>query len=136
MSKARSRRKRPSDNPQTPERGSKGWIRIIARGCGGWKDEWTGEYDCTHYTWSCDECPWCIEKQEEKENEWREAIMQIQGPPRPPDQAELELFICLTDPATATELERVMNATDTYTRSDPGDGGRVRQKDLQSVAPA
>lgn len=41
-----------------PEAGSKRYIQIVDAGCGGYRDDYTGEFDCTHrYEWSCDECP-------------------------------------------------------------------------------
>lgn len=67
---------RPGYQHQTPEPSSKGWQRVIARGCGLYRDEMNGDYDCTHdYTWACDECPVGIEAIEA-----REAFV---GPPAP-----------------------------------------------------
>lgn len=52
---------RPSYNPQTPKKGTKGYDRVVSRGCGGYRDYW-GEYDCDHgYGWGCDHCPWLLE---------------------------------------------------------------------------
>ena len=46
-----------------PKRGSKKYKEILELGCGGWYDEWNGDYDCHHpYDWSCDDCPIVIEK--------------------------------------------------------------------------
>lgn len=54
---------RPSHNPQVPKKGSKGYDRVVNRGCGGYRDYW-GEYDCDHgYGWGCDHCPWLLERE-------------------------------------------------------------------------
>lgn len=55
--------KRPTWNPQTPKKGTKGYDRVVNRGCGGYRDYW-GEYDCDHgYGWGCDYCPWLLERE-------------------------------------------------------------------------
>lgn len=47
-----------------PNPGTRGYIRVVARGCGGTYDEWNGEYDCSHaYPWTCDDCPIVAESQ-------------------------------------------------------------------------
>jgi len=44
---------RPPKNPL-----SRKFKKIVRRGCGLVKDEYTGEYDCAHaYGWNCDYCP-------------------------------------------------------------------------------
>lgn len=54
---------RPGHNPVPPYEGSRGYIRVVARGCGGYQDYVTLEYDCGHgYLWSCEECPVLREK--------------------------------------------------------------------------
>lgn len=44
--------KRTTNYPQAPLLGSKGFIRVLARGCLGWKDEYHGDY-----VWECERCP-------------------------------------------------------------------------------
>lgn len=40
-----------------PDTDSPGYIRVVARGCGG-TTTWEGEGDCSHgYTWTCEDCP-------------------------------------------------------------------------------
>lgn len=40
-----------------PLPGSKGYKRVLDRGCGGTKDYY-GEFDCCHnYPWYCEDCP-------------------------------------------------------------------------------
>lgn len=75
-----------------PLPGTKGWNRVIARGCGGYqRDTMDGpDYGCDHeYTWTCDDCPVCITFQEEKHQQWLKDMATVQGPPRrnPPDNA-------------------------------------------------
>lgn len=42
-----------------------GYIRIVKRGCGGFRNDYTGEYDCSHdYPWTCDDCPVVTERYE------------------------------------------------------------------------
>ena len=42
---------------RVPDRGSKGYHRVAARGC-SCSERHDGEFDCDHgYTWSCDDCP-------------------------------------------------------------------------------
>lgn len=80
--------------PPTP--GTKGWDRVIARGCGGYHYYTMDgpDFDCHHYTWSCDECPVCIVSQEEKHNEWLNDMATVQGPPRryPPEKWQTEIW--------------------------------------------
>lgn len=50
-----------------PLPGTRGYIRVVARGCGGYRDSYTLEYDCSHrYTWTCDDCPVLLEKYKEE----------------------------------------------------------------------
>ena len=54
------------------KRNSKKWKEVIAMGCGGYCiDTPNGkDYDCEHsYSWDCNNCPCCIEKQERKHKE-------------------------------------------------------------------
>jgi hypothetical protein len=52
---------------QRPEDGSRGYIRIVARGCGGSVD-YFGEASCDHgYTWTCEECPVLREQWKQEE---------------------------------------------------------------------
>lgn len=72
----------PGTRHQTPERDSKGWHRIILRGCGGSYDAMNGDYDCDHgYTWACEECPIGIVASDALYEKWEK---EHQGPPRPP----------------------------------------------------
>lgn len=73
---------RPTSNPQPPVAGTKGYLRVVKRGCGGYRDSYSGEYDCRLYEWTCDDCPVCIESQLAKELEWFRGIHALQGPPR------------------------------------------------------
>ena len=101
MSAARKHHE-PGCNHQTPARDSKGWIRIIERGCGGHMHETScgQEFDCDHgYTWNCEECPVGIVSMEIKEVSWKDVVKMRLGPPRPsstfliPDVAT-ELILC------------------------------------------
>lgn len=65
MSRSRSRRhgwQRPTNSysypAPAPDPDSPGYQRILLRGCGGVRDSYTGEFDCSHlYPWSCEDCP-------------------------------------------------------------------------------
>lgn len=47
---------------RTPAKNSAGWQRVVLRVCGGHRD-YFGEYNCAHgYTWTCEECPWLLDK--------------------------------------------------------------------------
>lgn len=47
-----------------PERDSRGWKRVVDRGCGG-ETDYFGEFSCGHgYTWGCEDCPWAVEHHE------------------------------------------------------------------------
>lgn len=40
-----------------PERDSRGYVRVVARGC-EFSTSHEGEFHCDHgYAWSCDDCP-------------------------------------------------------------------------------
>lgn len=71
MSKSRSRRYKSvrPENGYSYELSERGYIRIVARGCGGTRDYW-GEYDCTHrYPWTCGECPIVLERYKDEPEE-------------------------------------------------------------------
>ena len=41
-----------------PKPDTRGYQRVIMRGCGGYQDNFTLEFDCRHaYPWTCDDCP-------------------------------------------------------------------------------
>lgn len=87
MSKARSRgRVRPTKDPQAPGVGSKGYLRVLARGCGSYQSNHPldpVEYDCGHeYGWVCDDCPFVVEEALNYECRQVAAIHGLQGPPR------------------------------------------------------
>ena len=53
-------RKTGNENMVKPpsNRRSKEYKRIIKLGCGGYRDSYYGDYDCSHeYDWSCENCP-------------------------------------------------------------------------------
>ena len=105
MTKARSRgRVRPSYDPQVPVVGTKGYIRILKRGCGEYLSNNhfdPPEYDCSHdYGWSCDECPILLESEQDKMAMMVRDMLLFQGPPREfTHPSEYWLF-----PEVATEL--------------------------------
>lgn len=79
-------------DPVAPFPGTRGWDRIIARGCGG--DTYHGheysEFYCRHeYGWPCDDCPIVSKSEEEKHQQWLKDMATVQGPPRrnPPNNA-------------------------------------------------
>lgn len=72
-------------DPVAPFPGTRGWDRVIARGCGG--DTYHGyeysEFYCRHeYGWTCDDCPIVIKSEEEKHQQWLKDMATVQGPPR------------------------------------------------------
>lgn len=70
-------------SPVTPDPGSKGWQRVIARGCGAATYHGPDGPDdyCRHdYLWSCDECPVGIVMMEEAAADYER---QMVGPPTP-----------------------------------------------------
>lgn len=87
MTKARSRGKvRPSYDPLPPVHGSRGFARVLARGCGGYNCNHPldpSEYDCKHnYDWSCDDCPIVVERNLDEEALLIQELLLLQGPPR------------------------------------------------------
>lgn len=76
---------RPGTDHQTPARDSKGWIRVVNRGCGGDVHHTMDgpDYYCRHdYTWCCEECPIGILNMEREYFKWVVTLCGIQGPPR------------------------------------------------------
>jgi hypothetical protein len=70
-------------DPQVPKPDSRGWKRVVLRGCGGHTyDTPDGpEYDCSHrYMWGCDQCPVGVEMMEAESDRWE---LEHQRPPRP-----------------------------------------------------
>lgn len=61
-----------------PEKGSKGYARVLGRGCGLRYDAWNGDYDCDHrYPWDCDNCPMVVEYQGQAEEDVETVELEI-----------------------------------------------------------
>lgn len=104
MSKSRSRRyksKRPTTGV-APEPGSKGFLRVLNRGCGGasYSSPINGtEYYCRHdYGWACDDCPIVSQRYLDEVA----AIATFHGPPGCEFYARQGMF---WSSSVATELE-------------------------------
>lgn len=102
----------PLLSPTSPDVGTRGYIRILKRGCGGYMGNYPldpPEYDCSHrYGWSCDACPLV----QESEQDWMavmvRTLLTFQGPPREfSHPSEYWLF-----PEVATELHWRYDQTD------------------------
>jgi|GEM_PF-7096711 len=92
----------PGYRHQTPERDSKGWIRVINRGCGGREFNTPDgrDFDCDHgYAWICEDCPIGIVSGEDSEAKYLASLMVIQGPPSPHNAGDLRY------PQVATEVD-------------------------------
>lgn len=83
------------------ELGSRGWKRVVARGCGGRTyDTMDGpDFTCDHgYAWTCEECPWGVEVMEREQQAWED---EHPGPPRPAHLRNPNEWWCAS---VATEL--------------------------------
>jgi len=70
---------RPDWNPQAPAPGTRGYIRVVARGCGLVHYEMEGDWDCRHrYAWpgGCDDCPVSLEARN-NEPETKEEVFKL-----------------------------------------------------------
>lgn len=70
MSKQPKPASSPGENPIPPLPGSRGFLRVLSRGCGGVMHDtpWGRDFDCDHgYTWNCDDCPLVRQQQIETE---------------------------------------------------------------------
>lgn len=58
-----------------PKEGAPGYIRVVARGCGGKRAYW-GEFDCWHdYPWTCDDCPWLHENHKSRYDDGTQPLL-------------------------------------------------------------
>lgn len=83
MSKSRSRGKvRPCYYPVAPLPGTRGYLRVVSRGCATSKD-YFGDGSCEKgYGWDCGDCPMVRENGLDMECRRIAVVMEFAGPPR------------------------------------------------------